>query len=166
MEKEMSLSNYLSNFSGLRVELSDMLSDDDIDSAFSILEKTTQEEWMCWIYDTQDLLLRFISQTPSQRKKKVPWKNERERVLFLVAAVILARRSYTLAEVAERILGVVGLPYRKALAYVGEELALLEDGVGLLWPFPGKTPWGEESAVPFPRSFPIDLDFPPQPIQK
>lgn len=162
----MPLSNYLSNFSGLRVELSDMLSGDDIDSAFSILEKTTQEEWMFWISDTQDLLLRFISQTPSQRKKKVPWKNERERVLFLVAAVILVRRSYKLAEAAERILGVVGLPYRKALAYVGEELAPLEADIGLLWPFPGKTPWGEESAVPFPQSFPIDLDFPPQPTQK
>ena len=158
----MSISKHIAHFEQLREEIESAFSDNDKEKAVQKLHSYGKDNWEAWINKHIEDSLKFLSQTPQQRKENPVWEDKDEKLLGILSVLILIRQSVIFARAAKDLLEIADRgTYRGSLLCAAENSFCLPPELSFLWPFEGEDPWGEEVCFGHtPWSMSADILFP------
>lgn len=110
----MGLSRYAIEVGGVAGELSALLSGDVRAAAFRIVERYGWNRVLTMDEDEADAALKLLSQTPSQRGKRLARLDDENTAVLLLRARFLGLRSQRAIQLAEHLSYLPGSGYRDA----------------------------------------------------
>jgi len=119
----MSLHRYAQECSGLIEELRDSLSAED----WSLLREQVIADGLISFLDWQlgeglDEIERYLSSTPSERKRRKAWQEPKTRRMLTLGAMFLAHQGQSLLRALSDRTPIEGLSYRQGAATAGKLL--------------------------------------------
>ncbi|WP_303236918.1 hypothetical protein [uncultured Bilophila sp.] len=143
----MPLFTYLYNFDRLRDELfEDLGGDNALLHLSQALRKIGKAGWIEIVYAHKEQAVKYLSQTPGQRKKRPLWKTNLERGMIILSACYFAKKACVLVSAADRVSSIIGSSYRDALSFSAVLSEEVIHEMEALWPFPDYNPWEDSDA--------------------
>jgi hypothetical protein len=141
----MSLAHYERACVELAGELRASLTDNDIQWIHERLTGHSVIEWMRWKRDHFELIINFVADTPSERKKKKKYQEDQR--FLAMAALQHLKQGEALLEVINTHPLRAGGSYRQMAAIAGNAYQQLIDADIPYWPFDGiKSPFKDDPA--------------------
>ncbi len=81
----MSLDNYLAKARGFGAEIRFEFSSKEVEQLYNFLKELGYREYLTWVYQHQEEVLKYISLSQSQRQQK-KWVNHSDNLLIRLAA--------------------------------------------------------------------------------
>lgn len=137
----MSLYSYASACSGLVTELTDSLSEEDLNELRKDCKSLGLKRWYAWQSDNLELVFDYLRATPSVRNKKKVWRDPTLRRRLVLACIGLLLRGQKLLTAADWLALKVGSPYREMGQIAAEKyLEILSEPIER-WPLDGPSPF-------------------------
>ena len=129
------LHRYGTEIDGLKNEILEMFSDEDISQLSSLLKAANLESWGIWKSKYARVICDYIRATPKERSHKAEWKQPNTRLFLMYASVQELDNARAIFDTVSDPVFLPGCRYREMASYGAAAYDALQDYQCELWPF-------------------------------